>query len=197
MNKSSQSFSSLRGSVASFSLYCVTDALVSTVQSNSVNPVGIHGTPGQAITVQVSGSAEIKGNNPVILDETGYGRFDIADAVAETVTVTAIGEGVQQSGIMNFVNGYSVNVFGSNNLYQLTKNAPADGKTPNIVYCANQNGYGISVTSNAYFVNGTNHYENRNEADLAAEVFDKAAETSILFESTGVSVGEIVFLPVL
>lgn len=196
MTKSHTSLNDTQSDNVAFTLYCVTDALATTVQSNAINPVGIHGMPGQSITVQVTGSAVIQGTNLVILDETGYGRVDIADAVVETVTVTAVSAGYQKNEQMSFVGDYSLTTDGSNNRYQLTKNAPTDGKTPNMIYCANQNGYRISLSGNAYFANGTNHYYSWDTIELAAEVFDQYPETALLFESTGVTVGDIIFLPV-
>lgn len=180
----------------SFTMYCVTDALTAVVQSNSINPVGFYGTPGQSITVQVSGSAAINGMNPVILDETGYGRVDITDVVAESVTVTAMQGSYQQSGQMSFVADYTITADGSGNRYQLTKNAPADGKTPNVIYSADLHGVMLSLTGSALFANGTNHYDSQGEINVAVEVYDQYPETAFLFESTGIEVGDIIFIPV-
>ncbi|WP_336221767.1 Ig-like domain-containing protein [Citrobacter amalonaticus] len=183
------------GENAGFKMYCTTGAPTTALQPNAVNPVGLHGTPGQSIRVSVSGSAVIYGVNPVVLDQSGYGRLDIANAIAEQVTVTAQTDDAQETGVMYFVPEYAYPVFSY--AYQLTQNAPADGKTPNMIYCQSTHGISgwLSLSGNAKFKNGSNSYQFNSATDLAVEVYDYYPETVMLQDST-VTVGNIAFAPV-
>lgn len=136
-----------------FTMYCVTDAVTTMVQSNAVNPIGFHGTPGAEITVSVDGPASVVTTNPVILDDLGYGRVDISSSQAVTVVVTAVGSGYTVVDSMKFVSAYTVSSFGN---YQLTQNAPADGRTPNMVYGYDTARYPMYVDQHAVYDTGTN-----------------------------------------
>ncbi|MEZ2604944.1 Ig-like domain-containing protein [Kluyvera intermedia] len=195
-----------------FNMYCVTNAPSSTLQGGAFNPVAFYGFPGQSITVSVTGSASILTENPVVLDDTGYGRVDIASPEAEVITVTAESLGVVKEDTMTFVASYQFTCGGSlqdlhttatTNVhhYQLTQNAPADGITPNMIFSKSMKTdpsvKKISINGKAFFTNDTQVYNAPFDSVALIDLFDTSAESVTLSEtsSSTSSVGKLSFVP--
>ncbi|MCK7229464.1 Ig-like domain-containing protein [Enterobacter asburiae] len=178
-----------------FNMYCVTDAPTTVLQTGAFNPIGFHGTPGASITVTVTGSGSVTTTNPVILDSSGYGRVDVAATAAETITVTAQCGLYQKTGTMRFVSYYTYKCDGgADHVYQLTQNAPSDGKTPNMIYSNYHNDI-LNVDGNAILGNGTNTIT-ITDTVISLSVFDSTSETVSLTENSdpNVHVGKMVFI---
>jgi hypothetical protein len=169
-----------------FDMYCVTDAPSTTLQAGAFNPVAFYGVPGTVISVSVTGLASVKGSETVTLDGTGYGRVDIADPVAETVTVTAQNGSRQKVGTMTFADQYSYRCDGGAlHKYQLTQNAPADGKTPNMIF-SQYHSDRIEVSGLGTFENGQSAMTFDYEITvISVSILDTVAESVTLTEQWG------------